>query len=149
VSLPYRTLKIATQATKAIGETRDIEAKVMILTDALTEMAAHINLENRRIADAVNSAGGQSARWRTVTSAGDITSVDGSILGDTTAGAFTMTLPPATEYPGMIVRVKKQTGGPALSVGPRGSDTINGGGSVVVTSGTLFQSDGVSNWFTF
>jgi len=150
MSLTYRPNRFASAVTKKIGETRDSEVKFGVLLDGLGELTAAMNLEFRRVADSMNGSGGRKARMRVVTVSGDVVSTDGTVFGDTTGGAVTMTLPYSADYPGMLVKAKKQTGGPAFRMAPRGTDTIDGAASsVVVTTGTEFHSTGTGDWLTF
>jgi hypothetical protein len=119
--------------------------QVIAILDAILD---NVNLEFGRVGTAVNGAGGQSTAQRTVTASSDLTSVDGTVFGDTTAGAVTLTLPPADEYPGLVLVVKRSAGANTLTVAPSAGDTINGGGSVSVTSATSFQSLGTTDWQT-
>jgi len=150
MSLTYRPNRFASAVTTKIGETRDTEAKFAVILDGLGELTSAMNLEFRRVADSMNGGGGLKSRMRMVYVDGDIASTDGTVFGDTSGGAVTMTLPYSADYPGMLVRAKKQTGGPAFRVAPRGTDTIDGAGlSVVVTTGTEFHSTGTGDWLTF
>lgn len=68
---------------------------------------------------------------------------------DTTAGAVVLTLPAANAVtPYTIYSAKKTGGGNALSFTRAGSDTIDGGTSLTITTREDIYSDGVSAWFS-
>lgn len=75
-----------------------------------------------------------------------------TIKGDTTGGAFAITLPPAADiFPGTSIWVIHTVGAALLSVAPDGADTINGGAASIpipTVGGSLqFLRDNVAgNW---
>jgi hypothetical protein len=71
------------------------------------------------------------------------------VLGDTTAGNVTVTLPQARTVPGFRVEVKKLVATNTLTLAANGSETIDGGASVAWS--TQYQSysvvcDGSAWW---
>jgi len=84
----------------------------------------------------------------TKTAAYTATTADRTILGDTTAAAFTITLPTAVGNAGREFRAKWKAGANALTIASAGG-TIDGQATLVmpvVNSAYRFESDGV-NWF--
>lgn len=76
-----------------------------------------------------------------------LTTSERLVESDTTSGAVDLTLAAASSYnANTVVSVVKSGGGNTLRILPDGSDTINGGSSVTVTSRTDIVSDGVSAW---
>ena len=150
--LRYRPQKIVKKDQLRGLVEMDVSDELAPFRDAvvsvLEAMLDSVNLEFGRIGTAINGGGGESTAVRTVTASGDLTSVDGTVLGDTTAGAVTLTLPTAAQYPGMRVTVKRVAGANTLTVAPRAGDTINGGASVAVTTAQTFQSRGTTDWQT-
>lgn len=73
---------------------------------------------------------------------------------DTSGGTFAVTLPPAAGNAGVMVAVKSVTAtGVILDVFPQVGDTIEGSAGAFIGNGnglthvgTLFVSDGISNW---
>lgn len=66
---------------------------------------------------------------------------------NTSGGAVVLTLPAASAVtPNTVYSAKKIAGGNALSFARAGSDTINGGTSLTVTTRTNIVSNGVSAW---
>ena len=114
----------------------------------LDSMVDATNLEFGRVASSVNGGGGEKTNTRTTSTTGDISSTDGTVFGDTTTAPVVLTLPRAEDYPGMRVCVKRSTGANTLTVAPRGTDTIDGGGGVTVTTPQWFQSLGSGGWST-
>jgi hypothetical protein len=73
------------------------------------------------------------------------------VIADTTAAAFTITLPKAALHKGRLVFVKRINGGAnVLTVDGNGSETIDGAANVTLTlqwEAKRLTSDG-SNWLT-
>ena len=71
---------------------------------------------------------------------------DDTVIGDTTAGSFTLTLPSAVLFNGRAFAIKKSVAANTLTLAASGSDTIDGSASVSVvgTSGYMVvaASDG-------
>lgn len=84
-----------------------------------------------------------------VTSAFTATSSDSTITGDSTSGAFTVTLPTAASISGRIYTIKKiDASANAVTVGTTSSQTIDGSTTYPLSSQWKFvmvQSDG-ANW---
>jgi hypothetical protein len=75
----------------------------------------------------------------TKTSAYTVTAADGTVLGDTTGGAFTVTLPSAVGIAGTIIVVKRiSAGANNLTVGTTSAQQIDGATTYVLT--VLYQS---------
>jgi len=87
---------------------------------------AKLALENR-IATYLSVAGAMRGAYRTVTASGNVVSGDYLIVADATAGAITMTLPPAALVPGRIYVFKRiNSGANTVTVDAYGSETIDG-----------------------
>lgn len=74
---------------------------------------------------------------------------DNVILADATAGAITVTLPPAVNK-NMFRVVKIDSSGNAVTIVPNGTDTIGGGASLALAAqgdGTQISSDGINAWY--
>lgn len=89
---------------------------------------------------------------KSVTGAYSASTLDSTILCDATAGAFTVTLPPAGGLPtnkGLVLRIKKiDSSVNAVTVDGSGAETIEGSASVSLSAqwdGVLLQSTG-SAW---
>lgn len=87
---------------------------------------------------------------RTVTAAYTAQPHDCTILVDATAGAVTVTLPPAATSSGKVLAVKKIDGGAnAVTVDGHGAETIDGAATKSTTTanaGWLFHCDGTA-WY--
>ena len=87
---------------------------------------AKLALENR-IATYLSVAGAMRGAYRTVTASGNVVSGDYLIVADATAGAITMTLPPAALVPGRIYVFKRiNSGANTVTVDAYASETIDG-----------------------
>lgn len=73
---------------------------------------------------------------RTLSASGDILSTDDIVLGDTTAGAITLTLPLAKG--GKVYIILKSAGANSVTIQTSGSDTISGASTKVLS--TLWSS---------
>lgn len=87
---------------------------------------------------------------KSVTAAYSATALDHTVLGDATAGAFSVTLPDATRNKGKVLVVKKKDASVnAVTIAAAGSDTIQGAASVALSAqwnGRVLQSDGAGTW---
>ena len=117
--------------------TQDVEAP---------DVATATNLQLRTFGQATKAGAGFAGSVRTLTAATYISSTDFIVRGDTTAAGFTLTLPRISEYSRMIVLVIRSAGANTLTLASRGSDTINGGASVAVTSMVLVYPVSNSAW---
>lgn len=126
----------------------DWRTAIKELQKVLVETIEADNQERQKLATAVNTAAGQRGKYVKITANYSVSSQDGTIAFDTTAGNVDATLPLASEYPGMIVWGKEVAGANVARFLPRGSDTVNGAASLAVTSTpTVIQADAVSsNW---
>jgi len=87
---------------------------------------AKLALENR-IAVYLQGGGATRGAYRSVTTSGNVVSGDYMIICDATAGAITMTLPPAALVPGRIYVFKRiNSGANTVTVDAYGSETIDG-----------------------
>ena len=150
--LKYRPQKVVKKDQLRSLVEMDVPEEMTAFRDALVGVLETIldsvNTEFNRVGTSVNGAGGIATAIRTVTASTNLTSVDGTVYGNTTGGAVTLTLPTASQYPGLVLCVKRSAGANTLTVAPSGSDTIDGGGSVSVTTAQYFQSNGTSGWQT-
>lgn len=148
MSLYYQPRKVALGAMRAVEESKDPVRQIAALTQSVQQLIQYINVELPRVAEANNGAGGVKAAIRTVTADSLVTSTDGTVLGDTSGGVVTVTLPLASEYPGLTVCFKRSAGASTYAVAPRGSDTIDGSGSALtVTTAVYLQADSANaNW---
>ena len=110
---------------------------------------AKLALENR-IATYLQGGGATRGAYRSVTTSGNVVSGDYLIIADATAGAITMTLPPAALVPGRIYAFKRiNSGANAVVIDPNGSETIDGNLTHTLTpqwNGVTIMSNGVA-WF--
>jgi hypothetical protein len=91
-----------------------------------------------RIADGSGTAAANAASFgtaRSVTASTSIVSSDFAIIADSTAGAITVSLPPAATANGRIFFVKRvNAGANNVTVDPFGSETIDGAATHVLTA---------------
>lgn len=110
---------------------------------------AKLALENR-IATYLQGGGASRGAFRSVTTTGNVVSGDYLIIADATAGAITMTLPPAALVPGRIYAFKRiNSGGNQVIVDPSGAETIDGAATHTLTpqwNALTIMSNGVA-WF--
>ena len=128
--------------------------KIPIVNIAPGQIAQVVNLEFQRVQNAMNLAGGSLIQNRTILASDNVSSTDGVVYADTTAGNVTATLPYASQYSGMKVGFKMVAGANiyTVQINPNGSDTIidatpSSQTSITVT-GTVkwLHSDGISKW---
>jgi hypothetical protein len=87
---------------------------------------AKLALENR-IAVYLQGGGATRGAYRSVTTSGNVVSGDYLIIADATAGAITMTLPPAALVPGRIYAFKRiNSGANQVIIDGYASETIDG-----------------------
>lgn len=110
---------------------------------------AKLALENR-IATYLQGGGASRGAFRSVTTTGNVVSGDYLIIADATAGAITLTLPPAALVPGRIYAFKRiNSGGNQVIVDPSGAETIDGAATHTLTpqwNALTIMSNGVA-WF--
>jgi hypothetical protein len=109
---------------------------------------AKLALENR-IATYLAGGGATRGAFRSVTTSGNVVSGDYMLICDATAGAITMTLPPAALVPGRIYTFKRINAGNAVIVDGYASETIDGALTHTLTpqwNGATVMSNGVA-WF--
>ena len=110
---------------------------------------AKLALENR-IATYLQGGGATRGAYRSVTATGNVVSGDYLLICDATAGAITMTLPPAALVPGRIYAFKRvNSGANAVIVDPSGAETIDGAATHTLTpqwNALTIMSNGVA-WF--
>ena len=110
---------------------------------------AKLALENR-IATYLAGGGATRGAYRSVTTSGNVVSGDYLIIADATAGAITMTLPPAALVPGRIYAFKRiNAGANAVIVDGYGAETIDGNLTHTLTpqwNSVTIMSNGVA-WF--
>jgi hypothetical protein len=110
---------------------------------------AKLALENR-IATYLQGGGATRGTYRSVTATGNVVSGDYLIIADATAGAITMTLPPAALVPGRIYAFKRiNSGANAVVVDPSGAETIDGAATYTLSAqwnSVTIMSNGTA-WF--
>ena len=110
---------------------------------------AKLALENR-IATYLQGGGATRGAYRSVTTSGNVVSGDYLIIADATAGAITMTLPPAALVPGRIYVFKRiNAGANAVIVDGYAAETIDGAATHTLTpqwNGVTIMSNGTA-WF--
>jgi hypothetical protein len=110
---------------------------------------AKLALENR-IAVYLQGGGATRGAYRSVTTSGNVVSGDYLIIADATAGAITMTLPPAALVPGRIYAFKRiNSGANAVIIDGYASETIDGALTHTLTpqwNSLTIMSNGVA-WF--
>ena len=103
----------------------------------------------RLVGNAVNWLLGGKLNIISKTAAYTMANGENLALVDATAGAVTITLPPAATHDGLIFRVKKiDSSANAVTVDPNGAETIDGAATVVLAhqhAALTVISDG-SNW---
>ena len=110
------------------------------------EVATQTQVALRRQNQAVRQGAGQAGGIRIVDADGGIASTDTFVLGDTTVATVTLTLPLVSEYTRMYVFVERYAGANTFTVAPRGTDTIDGGGSITVTKFTILFPAVKGDW---
>lgn len=94
---------------------------------------AKLALENR-IATYLQGGGATRGAYRSVTASGSVVSGDYLLICDATAGAITMTLPPAALVPGRIYAFKRiNSGANQVIVDGYASETIDGAATHVLS----------------
>jgi len=110
---------------------------------------AKLALENR-IATYLAGGGATRGAYRSVTASGNVVSGDYLIIADATAGAITMTLPPAALVPGRIYAFKRiNAGANAVIIDGYAAETIDGNLTHTLTpqwNSVTIMSNGVA-WF--
>ena len=110
---------------------------------------AKLALENR-IATYLQGGGATRGAFRSVTTTGNVVSGDYLIIADATAGAITLTLPPAAVVPGRIYAFKRiNAGANQVIVDAYASETIDGNLTHTLTpqwNSLLIMTNGVA-WF--
>ena len=110
---------------------------------------AKLALENR-IATYLQGGGAARGAYRSVTTTGNVVSGDYFLICDATAGAITLTLPPAAIVAGRIYVFKRiNAGANAVIVDAYASETIDGAATHTLTpqwNSLAIMTDGVA-WF--
>ena len=110
---------------------------------------AKLALENR-IATYLAGGGATRGAYRSVTTSGNVVSGDYLIIADATAGAITLSLPPAALVPGRIYAFKRiNSGANAVIVDGYASETIDGSATHTLTpqwNALTIMSNGTA-WF--
>jgi hypothetical protein len=110
---------------------------------------AKLALENR-IAVYLQGGGATRGAYRSVTTSGNVVSGDYLIIADATAGAITMTLPPAALVPGRIYAFKRiNSGANQVIIDGYASETIDGATSHSMSpqwNSVVVMTNGVE-WF--
>lgn len=110
---------------------------------------AKLALENR-IATYLQGGGATRGAYRSVTTSGNVVSGDYLIIADATAGAITMTLPPAALVPGRIYVFKRiNAGANQVIVDGYAAETIDGATTHTLTpqwNSVTIMSNGTA-WF--
>jgi len=110
---------------------------------------AKLALENR-IATYLQGGGATRGTYRSVSATGNVQSGDYLLLCDSTAGAVTVTLPPAALVPGRIYVFKRiNAGANNVVVDGYASETIDGAATYTLSSqwaGVTVMSNGTA-WF--
>jgi hypothetical protein len=116
------------------------------LSDMTTALPELIRALNRKLSDLELSF--IVAAPRTVTAATTALAADTFIMGDATAGAFTITLPSAVGQTGEMVIKKIDASANAVTVDGAGAETIDGAATKVLAAqydSVRIASDG-ANW---
>jgi len=148
MGLYYQPKKFGVPALRQLSEAGSDKERIALLTAAVEQLTQALNVELPRVAEAANAAGGFRGAIRTVEADSLVASTDSFLLGDTSAGAVTVSLPLASEYPGLTIGFKRSAGASTFAVAPRGSDTIAGSGSALTVTTTVYlQANSVtSDW---
>lgn len=110
------------------------------------DVATAANVQLKLVGQATAQGAGFQGSVRTLTAASSISSTDFIVRGDTTAAGFTLTLPKVAEYSRNIWLVIRSGGANTLTLAARGSDTINGGASISVTSMVIVYATSNTAW---
>lgn len=97
------------------------------------DIAIAATVQLTRVGQATRAGAGQSGGVRIITADTFMASTDTAVLADTTASTVALRLPKVSEYTRMFGYVQRYAGANAFTVTPRGSDTIDGAGSLTVT----------------
>lgn len=126
----------------AISRPKPIPAEGVEAGDVATATTQQLRL----MGQATAHGAGLTGAVRTLTAAASIASTDFIVRGDTTAAGFTLTLPRVGEYSRNFWLVIRSAGANTLTLAARGSDTINGGATVAVTSMVVVYAVSNSAW---
>ena len=147
MSIRYQPLKLHLAGLRDLDEAGTQEERNAIFRSTFEDLTDWLVNEHKRLATSTNSAAGEFAGYRTISADSLVASTDRTVVADTTAAGVTATLPLAREYPGLTVAFKRIAGANPFTVAARGSDTVDGGASVTVTTPRWFQADAVNaNW---
>lgn len=110
------------------------------------DVATAVTTQLRVMGQATAQGAGLTGAVRTVRARTYISSTDFIVRGDTTGGAFTLTLPKVQEYSRNFWLVIRSAGANTLTLAARGSDTINGAASIAVTSMVIVYATSNTAW---
>ena len=99
---------------------------------------AGINTRLRRTVEVLDQSARYDVQTISATATLGLTYPATLVLGDTTAGNVTVTLPAARTVPGFRVEVKKLTAANTLTLAASGSETVDGSATLAWT--TRYQS---------
>jgi len=111
-----------------------------------TAVAISSTVANKRTAAALNQGAGLIGGVRTLTEDDFISSTDGIVQADCTAGNITLTLPEVGEYARNWWFLRRSAGANTFTVAARGSDQIDGGASITVTKMVLVFAVTNADW---
>jgi hypothetical protein len=118
------------------------------LATVTTDAAKVTGIADERPSARVAGFGWERRPIRLVTAAAAVLDSDGTVLADTTAGVFALTLPSPVGRSGRILRVKQVASANALTVGTAAGQ-IDGAATKVYAAQNeahAFQSDGANWW---
>ena len=94
---------------------------------------AGINTRLRRTVEVLDQSARYDVQTISATATLGLTYPATLVLGDTTAGNITVTLPAARTVPGFRVEIKKLVAANTLTVDGNGSETIDGSATLTIT----------------
>lgn len=100
---------------------------------SVATVATAATVQLKLLSQGLTAGGGQNGARRIITGDTFIASTDSWVGADCTAGAITVRLPFAREYPNMIVQTGRYAGANVYTVSARTGDTIDGGASITPT----------------
>ena len=112
------------------------------------DIAIAATVQLSRVGQATRAGAGTTSAGRIVTADTFVASTDTLLLGDTTSNTVTLRMPRVSEYRRNEWEFERYAGANTFTVIPRpgSSDTIDGGGSVVVTKRIKISAINNATW---
>lgn len=110
------------------------------------DVATATSVQLKSIGQASAAGAGLTGARQSVTAAATVTGTALFVDGDTTGGAFTLTLPPVSEYARNFWFITRTAGANTLTLAAASGQTINGGASISVTSMVIVRATSNTAW---